>query len=245
MTPIDYKDNLTNMQQVKNNLQQIHQLIQTACEKAHRPQSAVKLLAVSKTKPVEDIQAAIDAGQLAFGENYVQEGVEKIQFFADKYPELEWHFIGPLQSNKTRLVAEYFDWMQTVDRAKIADRLNDQRPASKTALNVLIQINISDEDSKSGIQPYEMLALAKHIINRPHLRLRGLMAIPAPTANLTEQQQALSAMYQLFEQLKTEFPEQQIDTLSMGMSDDMESAIQCGSTMVRIGTAIFGRRDYC
>ncbi|PVX32094.1 hypothetical protein C8D76_11634 [Pasteurella langaaensis DSM 22999] len=232
------------MQQIKDNLEQIHQAIQRACEKARRPQSAVKLLAVSKTKPVEDIQAAINAGQLAFGENYVQEGVEKIQFFADKHPELEWHFIGPLQSNKTRLVAEYFDWMQTIDRAKIADRLNEQRPAGKAPLNVLIQINISDEKSKSGIQPDEMLELAKHIINRPHLRLRGLMAIPAPTANLTEQQQALSAMNQLFEQLKAALPQQQIDTLSMGMTDDMESAIQFGSTMVRIGTAIFGKRNY-
>lgn len=232
------------MQQIKDNLEQIHQAIQRACEKARRPQSAVKLLAASKTKPVEDIQAAINAGQLAFGENYVQEGVEKIQFFADKHPELEWHFIGPLQSNKTRLVAEYFDWMQTIDRAKIADRLNEQRPAGKAPLNVLIQINISDEKSKSGIQPDEMLELAKHIINRPHLRLRGLMAIPAPTANLTEQQQALSAMNQLFEQLKAALPQQQIDTLSMGMTDDMESAIQFGSTMVRIGTAIFGKRNY-
>ena len=187
---------------------------------------------------------AIDAGQRAFGENYVQEGIEKIQYFADKHPELEWHFIGPLQSNKTRLVAEYFDWMQTMDRAKIADRLNEQRSHYKKPLNVLIQINISDESSKSGIQPAEMLALAKHIENLPHLRLRGLMAIPAPTDDIAEQEKALSAMQVLFEELKAACPDQQIDTLSMGMSDDMRTAIACGSTMVRIGTAIFGQRNY-
>lgn len=230
--------------QIKDNLTSIHQQIQTACQKAQRPQSAVKLLAVSKTKPVEDIQMAIDAGQRAFGENYVQEGVEKIQYFADKHPELEWHFIGPLQSNKTRLVAEYFDWMQTMDRAKIADRLNEQRSHYKKPLNVLIQINISDESSKSGIQPAEMFALAKHIENLPHLRLRGLMAIPAPTDDIAEQEKALSAMQVLFEELKAACPDQQIDTLSMGMSDDMRTAIACGSTMVRIGTAIFGQRNY-
>lgn len=230
--------------QIKDNLTSIHQQIQTACQKAGRPQSAVKLLAVSKTKPVEDIQSAIDAGQHAFGENYVQEGIEKIQYFADKHPELEWHFIGPLQSNKTRLVAEHFDWMQTIDRAKIADRLNEQRPRHKAPLNVLIQINISDESSKSGIPPQEMLMLAKHIENLPHLCLRGLMAIPAPTDNLAEQEKAFNAMKSLFEELKAAFPHQPIDTLSMGMTDDMETAITCGTTMVRIGTAIFGKRDY-
>lgn len=170
--------------------------------------------------------------------------MEKIQFFAHKYPELEWHFIGPLQSNKTRLVAEYFDWMQTLDRAKIADRLNDQRPADKAPLNVLIQINISDESSKSGIQPQEMAALAKHIENRPHLCLRGLMAIPAPTDDIAEQEKALTAMKKLFEQLQTLCPNRPIDTLSMGMTNDMASAVKCGSTMVRIGTAIFGARNY-
>ena len=229
---------------IKNNLDLIHQQIQAACHQAQRPQSAVKLLAVSKTKPVEAIQEAIDAGQIAFGENYVQEGIEKIQYFSDKHPELEWHFIGPLQSNKTRLVAEYFDWMQTIDRAKIADRLNEQRSAYKKPLNVLIQINISDESSKSGIPPTEMLALAKHIENLPRLCLRGLMAIPAPTNNIAEQEKALSAMQTLFEELKAACPNQQIDTLSMGMSDDMNTAIACGSTMVRIGTAIFGQRNY-
>ncbi|WP_386697525.1 YggS family pyridoxal phosphate-dependent enzyme [Lonepinella sp. MS14436] len=230
--------------QIQDNLNHIHQLITQACQQANRLPNSVQLLAVSKTKSIQDIQQAIDAGQRAFGENYVQEGIEKIQYFNTQGVALEWHFIGPLQSNKSRLVAENFDWMQTLDRSKIADRLNQQRPAEKAPLNVLIQINISDENSKSGIQPNKMLALAKHIENLPHLRLRGLMAIPAPTDNIDQQKMALSAMYALFEQLKKAFPNQQIDTLSMGMTSDMESAIICGSTMVRIGTAIFGKRNY-
>jgi PLP dependent protein len=150
---------------IKQALETIHQKIQDATQLAHRPESAVTLLAVSKTKPNEAILEAYHAGQKAFGENYVQEGVDKIQYFEAQNIQLEWHFIGPLQSNKTRLVAEHFDWMQTLERAKIADRLNEQRPANKAPLNVLIQINISDEASKSGIQPSEMIELAKHIEN--------------------------------------------------------------------------------
>ncbi|MFZ7260286.1 YggS family pyridoxal phosphate-dependent enzyme [Avibacterium avium] len=229
---------------IQQNLQQVQQQIQQACQQANRTISEVSLLAVSKTKPVEAILHAYQAGQRQFGENYVQEGVEKIQHFEGQNVELEWHFIGPLQSNKTRLVAEHFDWIQTLDRAKIADRLNDQRPHYKKPLNVLIQINISDESSKSGIQPAEMLDLAKHIKNLPHLCLRGLMAIPAPTDDIHQQKQAFMQMQQLFEQLKRALPECQIDTLSIGMSDDLTAAIECGSTMVRIGTAIFGARDY-
>ncbi|MFZ7198231.1 YggS family pyridoxal phosphate-dependent enzyme [Avibacterium avium] len=229
---------------IQQNLQQVQTQIQQACEQAQRASTDITLLAVSKTKPVEAILTAYQAGQRQFGENYVQEGVEKIQHFEGQGFDLEWHFIGPLQSNKTRLVAEHFDWMQTLDRAKIADRLNDQRPHYKKPLNVLIQINISDESSKSGIQPAEMLDLAKHIKNLPHLCLRGLMTIPAPTQNIAEQKQAFSQMQQLFQQLKTALPECQIDTLSMGMSDDLTAAIECGSTMVRIGTAIFGARNY-
>lgn len=232
------------MTYIKNNLAQIHQQIEQGCQQAKRDKSAVRLLAVSKTKPVDAILAAYQAGQIAFGENYVQEGVEKIQHFSAQNIHLEWHFIGPLQSNKTRLVAEHFDWMQTLDRTKIADRLNDQRSPHKSPLNVLIQINISDENSKSGIKPEEMLDLAKQVEKLPHLRLRGLMAIPAPEENPEKQKVALQAMKGLFEQLKQALPEQQIDTLSMGMSDDMVSAIECGSTMVRIGTAIFGQRNY-
>ncbi|MFZ7229579.1 YggS family pyridoxal phosphate-dependent enzyme [Avibacterium avium] len=229
---------------IQQNLQQVQQQIQQACQQANRTISEVSLLAVSKTKPVEAILHAYQAGQRQFGENYVQEGVEKIQHFEGQNVDLEWHFIGPLQSNKSRLVAEHFDWMQTLDRAKIADRLNDQRPHYKKPLNVLIQINISDESSKSGIQPAEMLDLAKHIKNLPHLCLRGLMAIPAPTDDIHQQKQAFMQMQQLFEQLQHALPECQIDTLSMGMSDDLTAAIECGSTMVRIGTAIFGARDY-
>jgi len=156
------------MMTIQQALETIHQQIQTSTQLAHRPESAVTLLAVSKTKPNEAILEAYQAGQKAFGENYVQEGVDKIQYFEGRNIQLEWHFIGPLQSNKTRLVAEHFDWMQTLERAKIADRLNEQRPANKAPLNVLIQINISDEASKSGIQPSEMIELAKHIENLPH-----------------------------------------------------------------------------
>lgn len=232
------------MNNIPQQLQQIHQQIKQACHAVGREQSAVKLLAVSKTKPVEDILIAHAAGQVAFGENYVQEGVEKIQYCQQHDVSLEWHFIGPLQSNKTRLVAEYFDWMQTLERAKIADRLNEQRSPYKAPLNVLIQINISQESSKSGIQPSDMLILAKHIENLPHLRLRGLMAIPEPTNDVAQQEQIFCQMKTLFEQLQQALPNAQIDTLSMGMTDDMQSAIKCGSTMVRIGTAIFGTRDY-
>lgn len=229
---------------ILQNLQQVNQRIQQAVQAANRSENGVTLLAVSKTKPVEAILAAYQAGQRQFGENYVQEGVEKIQYFESKQLDIEWHFIGPLQSNKTKLVAEYFDWMQTLDREKIANRLNEQRPYYKKPLNVLIQINISDESSKSGIQPEQMLDLAEHIKGLPHLCLRGLMAIPAPTNNADEQKLVFQKMQQLFQQLQQALPECQIDTLSMGMSEDLNSAIECGSTMVRVGTAIFGARDY-
>ena len=201
----------------------------------------VRLLAVSKTKPVQAIEEAIRAGQCAFGENYVQEGVEKVAYFSGN-KSLEWHFIGPLQSNKSRLVAEYFDWIQTVDRFKIAERLNDQRPEHLRPLNVLIQINISDESSKSGIQPEEMFSLAEKTSPFPRLKLRGLMAIPKPESEPEQQKIVLRKMKDLFNRLQQRF--ESVDTLSMGMSDDMASAIECGSTMVRIGTAIFGERDY-
>ncbi len=224
---------------ISHNLTEILQTIQQVSLDANRPPQSVKLLAVSKTKPISDIQQAIDAGQTAFGENYVQEGVEKIQHFAG-CTALEWHFIGLLQSNKTRLVAEHFDWVQTIDRLKIAQRLSEQRPAHLTPLNVLIQINISDERSKSGIEPSQMQELARAISRLPRLKLRGLMAIPKPENEPARQKIALRRMETLFKQLQAEFDG--IDTLSMGMSDDMQSAIECGSTMVRIGTAIFGAR---
>lgn len=224
---------------ISQNLAQIQQQIESLSAQFQREN--VRLLAVSKTKPVSAIEEAVQAGQKAFGENYVQEGVEKIAYF-NQQADLEWHFIGPLQSNKTKLVAAHFDWIQTVDRLKIAQRLSEQRPAGKAPLNVLIQINISDEASKSGIAPEEMLPLAKEIALLPNLKLRGLMAIPKPEHEPAQQKIALGKMQQLFNRLQTEF--EGIDTLSMGMSDDMAAAIECGSTMVRIGTAVFGARDY-
>ncbi|AMW16198.1 YggS family pyridoxal phosphate-dependent enzyme [Glaesserella parasuis] len=225
---------------ISQNLAIISQQIQQYCQQANRPEQSVKLLAVSKTKPISAIAEAIEAGQRAFGENYVQEGIEKIQYFAEN-DTLEWHFIGLLQSNKTRVVAEHFDWVQTIDRLKIAQRLSEQRPKHLPVLNVLIQINISDEASKSGISAKEMLELATQISQLPRLKLRGLMAIPKPESEPEQQKIALAQMNELFLQLQSQF--EGIDTLSMGMSDDMPSAIECGSTMVRIGTAIFGARS--
>lgn len=224
---------------ISENLSRIQQQIKQISAEYQREN--VRLLAVSKTKPMQAIEEAIRAGQCAFGENYVQEGVEKIAYFSGN-KSLEWHFIGPLQSNKSRLVAEYFDWIQTVDRFKIAERLNDQRPEHLRPLNVLIQINISDESSKSGIQPEEIFSLAEKITQFPRLKLRGLMAIPKPESKPEQQKIALRKMKDLFNRLQQQF--ESVDTLSMGMSDDMASAIECGSTMVRIGTAIFGERNY-
>ena len=224
---------------ISENLSRIQQQIEQISAEYQREN--VRLLAVSKTKPVQAIEEAIRADQCAFGENYVQEGVEKIAYFSGN-KSLEWHFIGPLQSNKSRLVAEHFDWIQTVDRFKIAERLNDQRPEHLPPLNVLIQINISDESSKSGIQPEEMFSLAEKISQFPRLKLRGLMAIPKPESEPEQQKISLRKMKDLFTRLQPRF--ESVDTLSMGMSDDMASAIECGSTMVRIGTAIFGERDY-
>ena len=209
------------------------------------PTQEVTLLAVSKTKPFADILKAYHAGQRQFGENYVQEGVEKIQLAQQQnINDITWHLIGPLQSNKTRIVAEHFDWVQSIDRLKIAERLSQQRPDNLQPLQVLIQINISDENSKSGIVPQQMEELAQQIINLPKLQLRGLMAIPAPTEDINQQTAVFNQMKVLLQQLQQRFPQQKIDTLSMGMTDDMQTAIACGSTMVRIGTAIFGKRNY-
>ena len=189
-------------------------------------------MAVSKTHAVDRIEQAHAAGQNAFGENYVQDALPKIAAL----PHLEWHLIGALQSNKTRVAAEKFDWVQTVDREKIACRLSDQRPAHRPALNVLIQINISGEASKSGVVPAEAAALAEAVAALPRVRLRGLMAVPRPERDTALQ---FSEMQALYERLRPRFG---FDTLSMGMSDDLEAAIAHGATMVRIGTAIFGRR---
>jgi PLP dependent protein len=191
----------------------------------------VTLLAVSKGQSLERIKDAVAAGQKAFGENYVQEAVQKM----DALPPLEWHLIGPLQSNKTRLAAERFDWVQTVASEKIARRLSDQRPASLAPLNVLIQVNVSGEASKSGVEPAHARALAQVMSQLPRLRLRGVMAIPEPGADRAR----YAAVRHVFDDLKAEFG---LDTLSMGMSDDLDVAIAEGSTMVRVGTAIFGQR---
>ena len=226
---------------IQKNLSDVTERIRLAATECHRSPQDITLLAVSKTKPCEAIMEAIEAGQRQFGENYVQEGVEKIQYFSERN-DLVWHFIGPLQSNKSRLVAEHFDWFHTLDRAKIAQRLNEQRPQDKAPLNVLIQINISDENSKSGITLEEVNELAAQVAQLPNLMLRGLMTIPAPETDYERQCAALRQMEYAFEQLKASYST--VDTLSMGMTDDMRAAIHCGSTLVRIGTAIFGARQY-
>ncbi|MER1975864.1 MULTISPECIES: YggS family pyridoxal phosphate-dependent enzyme [Pseudocitrobacter] len=231
------------MNDIAHNLAQVRDKISAAASRCGRLSEEVTLLAVSKTKPASAVEEAMAAGQRAFGENYVQEGVEKIRFFQDKgITTLQWHFIGPLQSNKSRLVAEHFDWCHTVDRLKIATRLSEQRPAHLPPLNVLIQVNISDEQSKSGIEPEAIDALAAEVSALPNLCLRGLMAIPAPETEYEKQFAVAQQMAVAFARLKTHYST--VDTLSLGMSDDMEAAIAAGSTMVRIGTAIFGARDY-
>jgi len=231
------------MNDIAHNLAQVRDKISAAATVCGRSSEEVTLLAVSKTKPASAIAEAIGAGQRMFGENYVQEGVEKIRHFREKgTADLQWHFIGPLQSNKSRLVAEHFDWCHTVDRLRIASRLSEQRPAEMPPLNVLIQINISDENSKSGIALEELEQLADQVAMLPGLRLRGLMAIPAPESDYDRQFAVARQMAVAFEALKTRFPT--VDTLSLGMTDDMAAAIAAGSTMVRIGTAIFGARDY-
>jgi len=231
------------MNDIAHNLAQVRDKISAAATRCGRASEEVSLLAVSKTKPASAIAEAIDAGQRAFGENYVQEGVDKIRYFQQTgNTNLEWHFIGPLQSNKSRLVAEHFDWCHTVDRLRIATRLSDQRPADMAPLNILIQINISDENSKSGITLAELDALAEQVSELPGLTLRGLMAIPAPETSYDRQFAVAQQMAVAFEALEARYTT--VDTLSLGMSDDMEAAIAAGSTMVRIGTAIFGARDY-
>jgi len=219
------------MTTIADNLQAVKARIGRAAHAARRDARAVTLLAVSKTHPASRIAEARAAGQHAFGENYVQEALEKMSAL----PESEWHLIGPLQSNKTRLAAERFQWVQTVDRAKIAKRLSEQRPADLPALNVLIQVNASGEKTKSGVQPAEVLALASIIASLPRLKLRGLMAIPEPGAP----RERYAEVRQVFDELKKRVD---VDTLSMGMSDDLEIAVAEGATMVRIGTAIFGAR---
>jgi len=212
--------------------------IAAAAALAGRPAAAVRLLAVSKTHPAGRIEEAFRAGQTAFGENYVQEALEKMAVLAAL--DIEWHLIGALQSNKTRQVAEHFHWVHTLDRERTARRLAEARPASMPPLDVLVQVNVSGEATKSGAAPAEVPALARAVAALPRLRLRGLMAIPEPTADVGLQRARFAQVRRIFEQLGSEGLA--LDTLSMGMSDDMEAAIAEGATMVRIGTAIFGAR---
>ena len=233
------------MTNIARNIEAVLQRIHIACEKSGRPADAVALLAVTKTVSPDAIREAIAAGQRDFGENYIAEGIEKItalQAETDQFG-LQWHCIGPVQSNKTRLVAEHFDWVHSIDRLKTAQRLNDQRPPDAQALQVCIQVNIDGGPTKSGVAPAEVLALAQEIAKLPRLKLRGLMTIPEPIADTTDLIAARAIHTParvLFEALNDRgFG---LDTLSIGMSADLEPAIYAGSTMVRVGTAIFGRR---
>lgn len=223
-------------------LAQARERLHQALREAGRPLNDATLLAVSKTKPAIMIRQAWALGQREFGENYLQEALEKQVDLAD-LDDIVWHFIGPLQSNKTRAVAEHFDWMHSVDRLKIAKRLSEQRPPHLAPLNICLQVNISREASKSGVMPEDIMDLAREIAQLPHLRLRGLMAIPAPATTLEAQREPLAALKQLLASLQAALPTAPLDTLSMGMSDDLEAAVLEGATLVRLGTAIFGARE--
>ncbi|HLY97126.1 MAG: YggS family pyridoxal phosphate-dependent enzyme [Sideroxydans sp.] len=228
------------MTAILSNLQATREAIAQAAKAAHRDVAEVRLLAVSKTFPASAVREAYRSGQTAFGENYLQEALAKIEATRDL--PLEWHFIGPIQSNKTRAIAENFAWVHSVDRLKIAERLSEQRPLQLPPLNICLQVNVSGEDSKSGVAPAEVLQLAPAIARLPRLRLRGLMTIPAPAAGKAAQRVPFAQMRALLVQLNTQG--MSLDTLSMGMSDDYAAAIQEGATIVRIGSAIFGARDY-
>jgi len=225
---------------IADQLQSVHARIAAACHAAGRDPAGVTLLAVSKTFGPEAVRAAHAAGQTAFGENYIQEGVQKITVLADL--PLQWHCIGPIQSNKTRLVAEHFAWVQTVDRLKIAQRLSEQRPDALPPLQVCLQVNVDGGATKSGVAPHEALALARAVAVLPRLRLRGLMCIPDPQPDFESMKAVFLRAKDLYEQLRAQGLA--LDTLSMGMTADLEAAIHAGSTMVRVGTAIFGGRDY-
>jgi pyridoxal phosphate enzyme (YggS family) len=228
------------MTMIGDKLQQVRSRIVTACTAAGRDPASVRLLAVSKTFPAEAVREACSAGQIAFGENYVQEGVAKIEALADLRGRLEWHCIGPLQSNKTRPVAAHFDWVHSIDRLKIAERLSEQRPPELPPLQVCLQVNVDGGANKSGVPPEEAVALARAVAALPRLRLRGLMAIPEPAPDFEAQRALFLRAAAVFEEMRAAGLE--LDTLSLGMSADLEAAIAAGSTMVRIGTAIFGAR---
>ena len=228
------------MTTVIDNLRQVHSRIAAACAAAGRPVDSVTLLAVSKTFGAGAVRAAFAAGERQFGENYVQEALDKISALADLRSQLTWHLIGPLQSNKTRPVAAAFDWVHSVDRLKIAMRLSEQRPADLPPLQLCLQVNLSGEASKSGLLPADVLAVAQAVVQLPRLRLRGLMAIPEPAAAITAQRAPHRALRDLLATLNA--TGLALDTLSMGMSADLEAAVAEGATTVRIGTAIFGGR---
>jgi pyridoxal phosphate enzyme (YggS family) len=223
---------------VSANLAQVRKRIELACLATGRPLDAVKLLAVSKTMPAQAIRDAHAAGQLAFGENYIQEGVDKIASLAEL--PLEWHCIGPIQSNKTKLVAENFAWVHSIDRLKTAERLSAQRPAELPPLQVCLQVNVDGGSNKSGVAPSELMALAQAVAQLPHIQLRGIMTIPEPTDNEAAARAVHRQAKDLFDSLKASGLG--VDTLSMGMTGDLEAAIAEGSTCVRVGTAIFGHR---
>jgi len=228
------------MTMIADNLHRIHQRMEEACRASGRDPGTVRLLAVSKTFGVDAVAAAHAAGQTAFGENYIQEAVDKITALA--HVPLEWHCIGPIQSNKTRLVAEHFHWAHTVDRLRIAQRLSEQRPAHLAPLQVCIQVNVDGGPTKSGVTPDAALALAQAVAALPRLRLRGLMCIPELAPDFVAACEVFARARGLFDQLNA--TGMGLDTLSMGMSADLEAAIASGSTMVRVGSAIFGARDY-
>ena len=228
------------MATIAENILQVQARISSACQAFHRLGAGVNLLAVTKTRPAEDVREAAAAGQRDFGENYVQEALAKIAALADLRPELRWHLIGPLQSNKSREVAEQFDWVHSVDRAKLARRLSEQRPPDLPPLQVCLQVNISGEASKSGVAPGELRALAHEVAALPRLKLRGLMAIPEVAGDLAAQRVPHRALRELFDALNADGLG--LDTLSMGMSGDLEAAVAEGATWVRIGTALFGDR---
>ena len=228
------------MSAIAHNLQTVRARMRRACEAAGRPAEAVRLLAVSKTFGPEAVREAHAAGQTAFGENYIQEAVDKITALRDL--PLQWHCIGPIQSNKTRLVAEHFDWVHSVDRLKIAQRLSEQRPDHLPPLQVCLQVNTDGGPTKSGAPPQDVLALAQSVAALPRLVLRGLMTIPDPVEGFEAEVALHRRATALFQQVQGELALPQFDTLSMGMTADLEAAIAAGSTMVRVGTAIFGKR---
>ena len=228
------------MTAIVSNLQAVRYAIMQAAQAAKRDAAGIKLLAVSKTFPASDVREAYAAGQREFGENYVQEALDKMAALRDL--PIVWHFIGPIQSNKTRLIAENFAWVHGVDRLKIAQRLSEQRPPDLPPLNICLQVNVSGEESKSGVVPQELPSLAQEVAKLPQLKLRGLMAIPAPADDEAAQRKPFAQLRELAQKITAQGIA--LDTLSMGMSHDFAAAIQEGATIIRVGTAIFGKRDY-